>query len=168
MSSSQPKARVTHDVKNSADSSSHLPDKTNKDIITHVLTTADAEKVLKVLRERHKDIYWACDTETTGLDVKTQGPVGNGKVTCVSIYGGPEVDFGDGPGSVLWIENIDNSANLLQEFKQWFEDDKYKKVWHHYGFDRHVMGNEGIDCRGFAGDTMHMARLWNTALDIGA
>jgi hypothetical protein len=27
------------------------------------------------------------------------------------------------------------------------------------------MFNEGIDCRGFAGDTMHMARLWDTSLD---
>jgi hypothetical protein len=29
-----------------------------------------------------------------------------GKVICVSIYGGPTVDFGDGPGSALWVENI--------------------------------------------------------------
>jgi hypothetical protein len=27
------------------------------------------------------------------------------------------------------------------------------------------MFNEGINCRGFAGDTMHMARLWDTSLD---
>ena len=32
-------------------------------------------------------------------------------------------------------------------------------------YARHVMFNEGIDCRGFAGDTMHMARLWDTSLD---
>jgi hypothetical protein len=35
-------------------------------------------------------------------------------------------------------------------------------VWHNYGFDRHVMGNEGIDCGGFFGDTFHMARLEST------
>lgn len=33
------------------------------------------------------------------------------------------------------------------------------QVWHNYGFDRHVLSNMGIECRGFAGDTLHMARL---------
>lgn len=42
-----------------------------------------------------------------------------------------------------------------------------KKVWHNYGFDRHVIYNHGIDALGFAGDTMHMARLWNTARTVG-
>jgi DNA polymerase-1 len=36
-------------------------------------------------------------------------------------------------------------------------------VWHHYGFDRHVLWNEGIDVHGFGGDTMHMARLQDTS-----
>jgi DNA polymerase-1 len=36
-------------------------------------------------------------------------------------------------------------------------------VWHHYGFDRHVLWNEGIDVYGFGGDTMHMARLQDTS-----
>ena len=41
-------------------------------------------------------------------------------------------------------------------------------MWHNYGFDRHVLGNHSrdelrIDCRGFDGDTMHMARLWNSS-----
>ncbi len=38
------------------------------------------------------------------------------------------------------------------------------QVWHNYGFDRHMMRNKfGIECRGFAGDTMHMARLWDSS-----
>ena len=66
------------------------------------------------------------------------GPVGHGKVTCISIYGGENVDFGlgEGKGSVLWIENINDSAGLLNDFKEWFENPAYKKVWHNYGFDR--------------------------------
>jgi DNA polymerase I len=36
-------------------------------------------------------------------------------------------------------------------------------VWHNYSFDRHVLYNHGIDVQGLGGDTMHMARLWNTA-----
>ena len=48
---------------------------------------------------------------------------------------------------------------MLLEFKDYFEDATYLKCWHNYGFDRHVMKNTGIDCKGFGGDTMHMARL---------
>jgi len=53
------------------------------------------------------------------------------------------VDFNDG-SNTLWIENNGQTAGLLQEFKAWFEDEQYKKVWHNYGFDRHVMFNEGM------------------------
>ena len=45
------------------------------------------------------------------------------------------------------------------EFKDYFENEKYKKIWHNYGFDRHIFYNHGIDVKGFGGDTMHMARL---------
>ncbi|MEW5315964.1 MAG: hypothetical protein WDW38_007358 [Sanguina aurantia] len=47
---------------------------------------------------------------------------------------------------------------IIDAFKGFFESD-IPKVWHNYGFDRHVLGNLGIQCKGFAGDTMHMARL---------
>lgn len=36
------------------------------------------------------------------------------------------------------------------------------QVWHNYGFDRHVLFNEGIDAQGLGADTMHMARIWDT------
>jgi DNA polymerase-1 len=115
--------------------------------------------VLKVLTERGKDRIWACDTEVADINVKKQGPVGNGAVTCISMYGGPDIDFGEGVNrNVLWIDNIDKNQDLIKIFASWFSDETYKKVWHNYGFDRHVMCNEGIDCRGFGGDTMHMAR----------
>eukprot|EP01034_Spumella_vulgaris_P022490 gene22490-28618_t len=84
------------------------------------------------------------------------------------MYGGKDVDFGDGPGGTLWVENIGEAQDVLQEFKGFFEDPKCLKVWHNYGFDRHVMNNEGINCAGFAGDTMHMARLWDSARDKAA
>ena len=38
---------------------------------------------------------------------------------------------------------IGDAAGVLQEFKGWFEDNSVRKVWHNYGFDRHVMNNEG-------------------------
>ncbi len=37
------------------------------------------------------------------------------------------------------------------------------QVWHNYAFDKHVFGNHGIWPRGFSGDTMHMARLWDSS-----
>jgi DNA polymerase-1 len=44
-----------------------------------------------------------------------------------------------------------------------------KKVFHNFSFDRHVLANHGIKVQGFAGDTMHMARLWYAGLrGIGA
>jgi hypothetical protein len=164
-----------------------------KDNVISILNREDAKRALEVLYKR-SDVYWGCDTEVANIDVKTQGPIGNGNVICMSIYGGPTVDFGNGPGSVLWIENLNQSAGLLQEFKPWLEDSRYKKVWHNYGFDRHVLFNEGINCLGFGGmflcllyfysplsltltslslyiyigDTMHMARLWDTSLDKSA
>ena len=160
--------------------------------ITVVDTEEKARMVLRVLESADANIVWACDTEVADIDLKEQGPVGNGKVTCVSIYGGPSIDFGtgEGRGSVLWVENIDKADGLLQLFKGWFEDPTKPKVcgvshafnpfvscvpsinatpclqaWHNYGFDRHVLNNEGIDVKGFVIDTMHMARLVDTARD---
>lgn len=57
----------------------------------------------------------------------------------------------------------DASKEMFAIFKDFFEDDSIKKVWHNYSFDRHVLRNHGIDCQGFAGDTMHMARLWDSS-----
>lgn len=45
------------------------------------------------------------------------------------------------------------------EFKEYLEDPNYLKVFHNYGYDRHIFFNHGIDVKGFGGDTMHMARL---------
>jgi hypothetical protein len=100
----------------------------------------------------------------------------------VSIFGGPNVKFdkliseeGDdksnstnaanASGKVIWIDNLDSAAGTLDLFKNWFEDIRYKKVWHNYSFDRHVMFNHDINCRGFHGDTMHMARIWDSSRD---
>ena len=134
--------------------------------VTIVKTVEHAKEVLEVLMA-HPEAYHACDTEVADIDLSAVGPVGHGKVICVSIYSGPTVDFGDGPGTALWVENMGASEGVLQVFKDWFEDERYKKVWHNYGFDRHVLYNEGIDAKGFGGDTMHMARLWDSGRDKG-
>ena len=55
-----------------------------------------------------------------------------------------------------------SAEGVLEEFKPYFEHQNIRKIWHNYSFDRHVLGNLGINCQGFGGDTMHMARLWDT------
>ncbi len=41
------------------------------------------------------------------------------------------------------------------------------QVWHNYSFDRHVMERLGVGMAGFDGDTMHMARLWDSSRGSG-
>ena len=136
--------------------------------VTIVRTQAQAETVLAALTraaEENPEAIHACDTEVMDIDLKLVGPVGHGYVTCLSVYSGPDFDYGlgDGPGSVLWVDNLDDSHGLLQAFRPWLEDERALKVWHNYGFDRHVLFNEGINVKGFGGDTMHMARLSDTS-----
>ena len=133
--------------------------------VTIVRTKEQAQIVLRQLYNAPKTMFHACDTEVMAIDLKEKGPVGNGYVTCLSMYAGPAFDYGlgDGPGTCLWIDNLDDACGVLQEFKDWLEDERYLKVWHNVGFDRHVLWNEGINVQGFGGDTMHMARLQNTS-----
>jgi len=49
------------------------------------------------------------------------------------------------------------------EFAPFFEDPSFKKVWHNYSFDSHVIENHGIKVAGFHADTMHLARLWDSS-----
>jgi DNA polymerase-1 len=52
---------------------------------------------------------------------------------------------------------------ILEAFRPFFESPLHRKVWHNYSFDRHVLERMGFAMRGFGGDTMHMARLWDSA-----
>jgi DNA polymerase-1 len=66
------------------------------------------------------------------------------------------------------IDNFADAEGTLIEFKEYFESGDYLKCWHNYGFDRHILFNHGIDCKGFGGDTMHMARLFDPSLMPGS
>jgi DNA polymerase-1 len=105
----------------------------------------------------HSQRYHAWDTETIGVDPNETSPVGHGQVICLSAFCGPLVNFGNGPR--LWIDNYGDAEGTLDLFKSYFENADIPKVWHNYSFDRAVLYNHGIDCHGFAGDTMHMSRL---------
>lgn len=146
--------------------------------VTIVNDAESAQKALEVLFV-HKERYHACDTEVIDINLNEVGPVGHGIVICATLFIGPDVDFGNGPR--LFIDNLDASEGVLNLFKRYFEDASIKKVWHNYGFDRHVLFNHGIDVQvlhvyststatrilidfeGFGGDTMHMARLWDAS-----
>lgn len=130
--------------------------------VTIVQDRDTALRVLAQLRALGPDHIHACDTEVADIDLKKVGPVGNGHVTCLSIFSGPSHDFGNGPR--IWIDNLDSAGGTLEYFREFLEDPETKKVWHNYSFDRHVIYNhDRMDVRGLGGDTMHMARLWNTA-----
>ena len=124
---------------------------------TIIRTVEEARKAVEILRSVPDRIH-AWDTETLELDAKTESPVGKGRILCAQCFAGPDLDFGNGPR--LFIDNYADAEGLIETvFKEYLEDSSMKKVWHNYGFDRHIMANHGIDVKGFGGDTMHMARL---------
>jgi len=76
--------------------------------VTFVRNRADAERVLAILNSPDvRSRFHAVDTEVKDIDVRTDSPVGHGRVTCLSIYVGPDVDFGNGPK--LWIDTMDTA-----------------------------------------------------------
>jgi hypothetical protein len=58
--------------------------------VTIVRTVDEAKVAIEALYKVHGAVH-ACDTEVMEIDLKEVGPVGNGKVTCLSIYSGPTV-----------------------------------------------------------------------------
>ena len=86
--------------------------------------------------------------------------------------------FHSSEGGCIQDQGVEGRAEadaILAEFRRFFEDDDIKKVWHNYSFDRHVLANmlappgtgAGIAVAGFAGDTMHMARLADSSRQRG-
>ncbi|KAI0567564.1 DNA polymerase type 1 [Gracilaria domingensis] len=128
--------------------------------VTIVQDLRTASSVISKLFTLPHDTLVAWDTETTGVDPSKQTPVGNGRVLCATAYAGHHVDFGTGPR--LFIDCM--KPGILNTFRPYLENENRPKVWHNYSFDRHVLGNHGITPRGFAGDTMHMARLVDSSL----
>jgi len=120
--------------------------------ITMVRTKDMARKVIQILYE-NKSKVCAWDTESIGIDVKEESPVGKGQVICASAFCGPEVDFGSGPSTLfisslgLFIDNYADAQGIINEFKDYLEDPNIHKCWQNYSFDRHVLYNHGIDTK---------------------
>jgi len=135
--------------------------------ITLVTDKASAMRVIKKLKSLH-DRPHAWDTEVSGValgrSAYAQSPVTHGTVVCATCYCGADVDFGSGPR--IFVDN--SAAGVLECFKEYFESARYRKVFHNYNFERHALARHGIRLRGVFGDTLRMARLWDTSLSCAS
>ncbi|CAG9463715.1 unnamed protein product [Pedinophyceae sp. YPF-701] len=128
-----------------------------------------ADFMMRLAEERGPGAVFACDTEVANITLPDQSPVGHGSVIALSVYAGADVDFSGGASEVpqdqLWVDlGGRRREEILDALRPFLESVQVRKVWHNYGFDRHVLENEGVALRGFSGDTLHMARLWRTDL----
>ena len=132
--------------------------------VTIVNSSATAQHALAVLTSPQlANRFHAIDTEVADIDPKQQSPVGHGRVTAITVYAGEDVNFGNGPR--LFIDCLDSTdgTDMFNVFSDYFANASIRKVFHNYSFDYHVLCNHGLVVAGFAGDTMHMCRLWDTS-----
>lgn len=132
---------------------------TAMDEVIMIQDKADAADMVDLLMSLPKDMRVAWDTETADIDASEVSPVGNGRVICATAYA---MNL-QGENLKVFVDCLNDdgsqSEEMLNAFKGYFENEMRKKVWHNYGFDRHMLTNHGIYPKGFAGDTMHMGRL---------
>lgn len=134
------------------------------DGITIVSDEASAQRALDELN-RLKDRPHAWDTETANIRVgaKGQSPVHHGRILCATCFCGDDADFGNGPR--LFVDNDGYADGVLATFfREYFEEPQFKKVFHNYSFDAHMLARHQITIRGFWADTLHLARLVDTGL----
>jgi DNA polymerase I-like protein with 3'-5' exonuclease and polymerase domains len=106
------------------------------------------------------------DTETEGVDPRSESPCGRGRIVCWSIAW-PDFRLGTHPRGFNLARRAFLWADQLHVFKDWLEDHRVPKVGHNiFSFDRHVFLNAGINLRGIVGDTLRMSRFLNA--DKGA
>ncbi|KNC55035.1 DNA polymerase A [Thecamonas trahens ATCC 50062] len=158
--------------------------------VTVVRTPDEAAELAAALIElsrAHPERMFACDVESVmsadeavdgdgeGKGEAGQGATGvrsapslaktspylAGRVICLSVYAGRDFDFG--AGSRLWIDNLDEASGCLEAFAPFLEAPEVPKVWHNYSFDKAQLMRHGIAVDGLGGDTLHMARLWNSS-----
>ena len=65
--------------------------------------------------------------QVSDIDVIKETPVGHGKVTCFSVYCGPQMDFGGGKAR-LWVDVLKGGREVLHAFKPYLESETILKV----------------------------------------
>ena len=97
----------------------------------------------------------AIDTETEGIDPKSQSPVKTGKIVCWSLAYKTKVGV---LRYFLWWKD-----EIVKPFIPWFESHKHKKTGHNIlNFDRHVINNMGVTINGISSDTLFKAKYYKT------
>lgn len=125
--------------------------------------------------------------QVASIDPQSETPVHHGNILCMSIYCGPEQTFeiGSTVGDSVWIDfytDLEEKRAMFNVMAAYLACDEIQKVWHNYGFDRHIIDNHLEDAyyngtrahglqgrpvlRGFFADTMHMARLWDASRKV--
>ena len=126
--------------------------------VFYVDCKARAEEAVRMLMSDERRGAWhALAVEAVGVNAR-RGPVGNGRCVSVGIYCGPGFDFGEGMPKV----HVDcTAAGVLRAMEPYFTSRLVRKVWHHYGVQRHLLINTGVRVRTLGADTLHMAKLWD-------
>lgn len=101
--------------------------------IQTVVNEATALSALRAFDKNHEKIF-AIDTETRGGGDSYL--TFNGDVVCFTVYGGPDVDFGNGP--YLYVDSAGLSSSMLNIFRSMLEDPQLKKTFHNYSYDSHA------------------------------
>ena len=138
-----------------------LPDTT---IVRSRDEAAELAADLIALSQTHPERVFACDVESyipPEVSLRSSSPYMVGRVICLSVYAGEDLDFG--AGASLWLDTMDDASGTLEAFAPFLEAKDVPKVWHNYAFDRAQLARHGIAADGLAGDTLHMARLWNSS-----
>lgn len=116
-------------------------------------------KILRKVRGQEKRVF--------AVNCQLYRQKEDSQLVCFSIYCGKDIDFGG--GHVLWVDTTAVSKESLSTlicFKEFFEDERYKKVYHNFSIMNHALLHHHISHSGFAGDTMHMARIWDASLEF--
>lgn len=65
--------------------------------------------------------------QVADIDVTQETPVGHGRITCFSVYCGPELDLGSNKRR-LWVDVLRGGDEVLQAFKPYLESEAVLKV----------------------------------------
>ncbi len=122
-------------------------------------TVDQAEALLAHLRSLGGP--FGIDTETTGIDPRSESPVHRGRIVCWSLAW--TLPFADThPRGMPLAQRAFLWAEQLPIFKAWLEDPSVHKVGHNvFTFDRHLFLNHDIKLQGIVGDTLRMSRFLN-------
>lgn len=110
------------------------------------------EELKKLVLELKKQLVFAVDTETTGLDALRAKLVG----ISLALHEGTAYYIPCGHKSTT--DQLKCSV-ALQALRPFLEDPTYKKYMHHAKFDQHVFKHANIQVRGLVFDTLIAARL---------